>query len=91
MKRTTVIKYQSPNRPYIEPVHVSSAHDAGNGHGTVRRWPPGKTLDHPVLDGSTQSWKSDHDTENPWRGLNDPGLIVHPKWGRKAKWHWFWE
>ena len=77
-------------QPYLEPGHIASTRDSGNGQGTYRRWAGGKTIDHPVLDGATQSWKSEHDAENPWRGLSDPGLIVHPAWKRHEKWNWFW-
>ncbi|MFC5337704.1 hypothetical protein [Leucobacter denitrificans] len=77
-------------KPYLEPGHAASMRDAGNGQGTYRRWSGGKTIDHPVMDGATQSWKADHDSENPWRGLTDPGLIVHPAWKRREKRNWFW-
>lgn len=76
---------------YVEPAHAASRYDAGNGQGTVAKWPEGKTLEHPVLDGSTQAPRAEHDVDNPWRGLDDPALIRHPWWKRTGKRRWFWE
>ena len=70
--------------PGWELPHLGSRTEAPNGHGTIRGWPPGKTLDRPVLDGSTQSSFYEHNTDNPWRGLKDPALITHPEWGPKS-------
>lgn len=76
---------------YVEPVHEASRFDAGNGQGTITKWPEGDTLEHPVLDGSTQGSRAEHDVDNPWRGLDDPALIRHPWWKRTGKRRWFWE
>lgn len=57
-----------------EPPHAASRYDAGTGQGTISRMPEGKTLDHPVLDGSTESKVSQGFTENPFRGRRDPAL-----------------
>ncbi|WP_449278979.1 hypothetical protein [Leucobacter sp. GX24907] len=48
-------------------------------------------MDHPVLDGAIGDARIEHGVENPWRGLDDPALVVHPRWKRRRGWHWFWE
>lgn len=62
----------------VERPHPESEHDAGTGQGTIRGWTHGRTQEHPILDGSTQNPAVEHDVENPWRGLDDPGLTRHP-------------
>lgn len=62
----------------VEKPHPASAHDAGNGQGTIHEWLHSRTQEHPILDGSTQSAEVEHDVENPWRGLYDPALTRHP-------------
>ncbi len=90
MKDSTVKTVTAAVR-YVEPKHAASRFDAGNGQGTISKWTEGKTLDHPVLDGSTQGWKAEHDVPNPWRGLEDPALTRHPEDKRRGRWHWLWE
>lgn len=60
--------------PRGEPPHAASRFDAGTGQGTISRIPAGKTLDHPILDGSTESRVAQGFTENPFRGRRDPAL-----------------
>lgn len=91
MKHASTERHPSTPSHFMDPPHEASRYESGNGHGTVRRWPSDKTLEHPVLDGATGSSEAEHDVENPWRGLSDPGLIVHPGHSRRPKWHWFWE
>ncbi|WP_162903662.1 hypothetical protein [Leucobacter sp. wl10] len=40
-------------------IHGATASEAANGQGTVRRIPAGPTLDHPILDGSTEDYTED--------------------------------
>lgn len=60
--------------PRREPPHAASRYDAGTGQGTISRIPQGKTLDHPILDGATESKVSQSFTDNPFRGRRDPAL-----------------
>ncbi|GAB2555250.1 hypothetical protein [Leucobacter ruminantium] len=78
-------KHAAAPSPHWDRPHDGNRTEAPNGHGTVRRWPPGKTLDRPVLDGATQPAESEHDVDNPWRGLADPGLVNHPG-GKPSFW-----
>lgn len=64
----------SPRVPRQEPPHAASRYDAGTGQGTISKLPHTKTLDHPILDGSTESKVSQSFTVNPFRGLRDPAL-----------------
>lgn len=57
-----------------ESPHEASRFDAGTGQGTVSKLPGGKTLDHPVLDGATESGEAQRATLNPYRGRRDPAL-----------------
>ena len=91
MKRTIAKKVPPATSRYVEPTHAESRFDAGNGQGTITKWPEGKTLDHPLLDGSTQDWKAEHDVSNPWRGLDDPALTRHPEDPKRGRWRWFWD
>lgn len=91
MKHTRTERYTAQRVHFQDPPRPESRYDSGSGNGTIMRWPPGKTLEHPILDGATQSRHAEHDVENPWRGVDDPGLIVHPWWSRRRKWRWFWE
>lgn len=40
-------------------LHGATATEAANGQGTVKRVPAGPTLDHPILDGSTEDYTED--------------------------------
>lgn len=59
-----------------DPPHPASRFDAGTGQGTVSgpRWDT-ELLEHPVLDGSTQSAEAEASVPNPYRGRNDPALV----------------
>lgn len=62
---------RSPDSP-----HAADGLDAGTGQGTVHDAHYGaRTLDHPVLDGSTETAGSQAKTENPYRGISDPALV----------------
>lgn len=63
---------------HFETPHPATRYDAGNGQGTIHAWPHGKTQDRPVLDGSTQDREIEAEVDNPWRGIDDPGLIFYP-------------
>jgi len=78
MTRKHVEKQLDLHHHLVERPHPATRYDAGNGQGTVHRWPQGATQDRPILDGSTQSAVAEREVENPWRGLEDPGLIRHP-------------
>lgn len=91
MKHAAAEKHEISRTPYIDLPREESKFDSGSGQGTIDRWPPGKTMEHPILDGATSAPQAEHDVENPWRGLDDPALIVHPERSRRRKWHWFWE
>lgn len=54
--------------------HPASRFDAGTGQGTYIRRPTGPLLEHPVLDGATESPAAQHATENPFRGHRDPAM-----------------
>ena len=62
--------------------HKADRIDAGTGQGTVSKHPEGETQDRPVLDGSTESAAAEASTDNPRRGMVDPGLIRHPERGK---------
>lgn len=71
-----------PNRH--EP-HAANEHEASNGAGTVNTPSKGGTLDHPVLDGSTEHYTEDEAVEqNARHGEEDPGLVRHPETGEKT-------
>ncbi|MFA5606164.1 MAG: hypothetical protein WDA07_03090 [Leucobacter sp.] len=89
-QHTDAERYTAARLPHVEQPHEGTITEAPNGHGTYRAWPPGKTLNRPVLDGSTQSSDYERDVDNPWRGFDDPGLIVHPEWGRTQRPRWLW-
>ncbi|MFV0434857.1 MAG: hypothetical protein ACK5LO_12845 [Leucobacter sp.] len=91
MRQTNTERHPVSQRRFIDPPHPASRFDSGNGNGTIRKSPRGKTLDHPILDGASESWHAEHDVENPWRGVDDPGLVVHPARQRRRKRRWFWE
>lgn len=77
-KRTPVPKTDAREtpvrRPSEEAPHPASRFDAGTGQGTLFRMPKGEKLEHPVLDGATESRKAQRATENPFRGHRDPAL-----------------
>lgn len=60
-------------------VHHATRYRASNGEGTVTERPTGPTQDRPVLDGASESYATDEDAENPWRGVEDPQLERHPE------------
>lgn len=60
--------------PSHEAPHPASRFDAGTGQGTLSEIPQGKTLDHPVLDGATESSAAQGATRNPFRGHRDPAM-----------------
>ena len=61
-------------------VHPPSRFDSGDGQGTSRGAKRGtRALEHPILDGATESDEIEHEAENPWRGLTDPALKRHPE------------
>lgn len=64
--------------------HEATETEASNGAGTVSKPPEGETLDHPVLDGSTEDYGSEGERQNPRYGMEDPGLIRHPETGEKT-------
>lgn len=45
-------------------IHDATATEASNGQGTVRRSPRGLTLDHPILDGSTEVYTDDDEDDS---------------------------
>lgn len=58
-----------------ETPHPASGTDAGTGQGTISEIPTGEgTLDHSILDGSTESAEAERTTDNPFRGVEDPAL-----------------
>lgn len=57
-----------------EAPHLATRYDAGTGQGTIMRIPKGKTLEHPILDGSTEGRSAQLHTVNPFRGRRDPAL-----------------
>ncbi|GAA1775888.1 hypothetical protein [Leucobacter iarius] len=65
------MKQKKRDRP-----HAATRHDAGTGQGTVHdphyEW---STLDHPVLDGSTESKRAQAKVENVYRGVEDPSFV----------------
>lgn len=63
---STAAEHESP--------HEASRYDAGTGQGTISRMPTGETIDHPVLDGATETDEAQRSTENPFRGRRDPSL-----------------
>lgn len=83
--RHPVSTYDEAALHHWESPHLGTRTEAPNGHGTITGWPPGNTLDRPVLDGATQWAQSKADTDNPWRGVIDPGLVTHPEWGKKSQ------
>ena len=58
--------------PEMDQPHEASRYDAGTGQGTLFKVPHGDVLEHPVLDGATESSASQRATVNPFRGLRDP-------------------
>ena len=69
-----IVETSTGDRP-----HSASRYDAGTGQGTVRNpHYESRTLDHPVLDGATESPRSQAATMNPYRGYVDPERI-HPR------------
>lgn len=61
----------------VEHPHSASRYDAGNGQGTVAGPPlDGGVLEHPILDGSTQSPEAEAAVPNPYRGVDDPATIA---------------
>lgn len=65
--------------PNPTPPHDSSEREASNGAGTVGTPSEGETLDHPVLDGSTERYDEEGQEKNPRYGEDDPALIRHPE------------
>lgn len=63
--------------------HPATEHEASNGAGTVSS-PKGETLDHPVLDGSTEDYGLEGVEKNPRYGQEDPELVRHPETGEKT-------
>ncbi|MBN9612698.1 MAG: hypothetical protein J0H64_04415 [Actinobacteria bacterium] len=76
-----------PHGHPVEKPRTASHYDAGNGQGMVHRWAEGPTQDRPVLDGSTQSAEAEREVDNPWRGIDDPGLIFYPEHVPESKRH----
>lgn len=64
--------------------HGDSPLEAANGGGTVSHPAHGETLDHPILDGSTEQYLEDAEEQNPRLGMEDPALIRHPETGEKT-------
>jgi len=65
--------------------HPANEHEASNGAGTVHTPLTGKTLDHPILDGSTEHPSVEESREKNARfGEEDPGLVRHPETGEKT-------
>lgn len=61
-------------------IHPPSRFDSGDGQGTSRGAKRGtRALEHPILDGASESDEIEHEAENPWRGLVDPALKRHPE------------
>ena len=63
--------------------HGDSPSEAANGGGTAHS-AHGDTLDHPILDGSTENYADEAAEQNPRLGMEDPGLIRHPETGEKT-------
>ncbi|WP_053352743.1 hypothetical protein [Leucobacter musarum] len=64
--------------------HPANEHEASNGGGTVHDFGSGETLDHPVLDGSTEDYGSEGQEKNPRYGQENPELIRHPETGEET-------
>lgn len=65
--------------------HAANEHEASNGAGTVSAPPRGETLDHPVLDGSTEHFSVEEAIDKNARFADeDPGLVRHPETGEKT-------
>lgn len=75
---------------YTDPVHEESTLEASNGLGTSQGPPlDGGELNHPILDGSTQSDLAEATVENPHRGQIDPALITRqPALNRTSSTRW---
>ncbi len=71
------------SKPNPTPSHGSSDRQASNGAGTVRTPSKGETLNHPVLDGSTENYGEEGQEKNPRYGEDDPALIRHPETGEE--------
>lgn len=65
-------------------IHSANENQASNGEGTAGSSGEGETLDHPVLDGSTEDYGSEGHAKNPRYGMDDPGLIRHFETGEKT-------
>ena len=70
---------ESHNHP-----HPATDHEASNGAGTVGSFGEGETLDHPVLDGSTEDYGQEGREKNPRYGQENPELIRHPETGEET-------
>ncbi|RGE22067.1 hypothetical protein D1J51_05530 [Leucobacter sp. wl10] len=64
--------------------HDASDTEASNGAGTVHSPPHGGTLDHPILDGSTEDYGAEGAEVNPRYGEEDPALVRHPETGEET-------
>jgi hypothetical protein len=64
--------------------HHATDTEASNGEGTVDTPTEGETLDHPVLDGSTEYYGNEEGESDPRSGMSDPALIRHPETGEKS-------
>lgn len=59
-----------------ETPHPASRFDAGTGQGTISETPRhGDKLEHPILDGSTESFRFQATVPNPNRGDEDPAAM----------------
>jgi len=76
-----------PHGHHVEQPRAASHDDPGNGQGMVHRWAEGPTQDRPILDGSRQSAEAEREVDNPWRGIDDPGLIFYPEHVPESKRH----
>lgn len=65
-------------------VHEATETEASNGMGTVTHSLRGETLDHPILDGSTEYYGDEGGVQNPRFGEKNPGLIRHPETGEET-------
>lgn len=63
--------------------HEATTTEAAIGFGTVHHSPRGLTLQHPILDGSTEHYPGEH--LDPRFGMINPELVRHPRSGKVVR------
>lgn len=77
----------TPDAHNKKPRHADD-NNASDGEGTVNTPLDGETLDHPVLDGSSEDYGQEGADQNPHHGMDDPALIRKPETGKKTQAPW---